>query len=68
MLPSFIPSMVLVRSRRCALTSEVSRPAASIRRLAMTSVPDCGEPVEMLLPLKSATDLMPESLRTTTWV
>ena len=29
----------------------------------MTSVPEFGEPVEILLPLMSATDLMPESLR-----
>ena len=32
----------------------------------MTSVPDFGEPVEIVLPLKSLTDLMSASLRTIT--
>lgn len=69
MLPSFMPSTVLVRSSRCALTSLAgSRPAAWMSRLAMTSVPDFGEPVEIRLPLKSSTLVMPDFLDTTTWV
>ena len=68
-VPSFMPSTVLVRSSRCALTSVAgSSPAASSSRLAITSVPDFGEPVEMRLPFMSATDSMPESARTITWV
>ncbi len=66
--PSFMPSTVLVRSRRCADTSSWDRPAASMSRWAMTSVPDFGEPVEIRLPLKSAIDEMPESVRTMTCV
>jgi hypothetical protein len=66
--PSFIASTVWVRSRRWALTSPGLSPAVSISRLAITSVPDWGEPVEMVLPLKSSTESMPESVLTTTWV
>lgn len=45
-----------------------SRPAASNTRFAITSVPDLGEPVETRLPFMSATDSMPVSDRTRTWV
>jgi hypothetical protein len=44
------------------------RPAAVSTRWAMTSVPDFAEPVETRLPFMSATELMPESVRTTTCV
>lgn len=67
--PSFMPSTVLVRSSRCACTSLAgSRPAASSSRCAMTSVPEFGDPVEMVLPAMSWIDVMPESARTTTCV
>ena len=67
--PSFMPSTVLVRSSRCACTSVAgSTPAAVSSRLAMTSVPDLGEPVEIRLPAMSCIVAMPASARTTTWV
>ncbi len=69
MVPSFRPSTVLARSSRCALTSLAgSRPADCSSRLAITSVPDFGDPVETVLPRRSSTDLMPASFRATTWV
>ena len=69
MVPSFMPSTVLPSSSRCALTSFAgSSPAAVSSRLAITSVPERGEPVETRLPRMSATVAMPASARTTTWV
>jgi hypothetical protein len=34
----------------------------------MTSVPEFGDPVEMVLPAMSSMEVMPASARTTTWV
>ena len=67
--PSFMPSTVLVRSSRCAAMSVSGfRPADSSSRLAMTSVPEPGEPVETRLPRMSAIEAMPAPLRATTCV
>ena len=64
--PSFMPSTVLVRSSRCALTSLGFSPATSIIRFAITSVPD-REPVE-ILALEVLDRVDAESACTTTWV
>ena len=67
--PSFMPSTVLPSSVRWAWTSLLgSSPAASNIRLAITSVPEFGDPVDTRLPRMSAIELMPASLRAITWV
>ena len=67
--PSFMPSTVLVRSNRCAATSVCgSRPAACSSRLAITSVPEPGDPVDTRLPRMSAIEVMPLPVRAITWV
>ena len=48
--------------------SPVPRSLTSSSRVAMTSVPEFGEPVETDLPAMSAIDSMPESARTKTCV
>ena len=64
-----MPSTVLPSSSRCGCTSVSGfSPAAWSNRLAITSVPDLGDPVEIRLPRKSAIEVMPEALFTTTCV
>ena len=67
--PSFIASTVLPSSSRCGRTSVSGlSPAACSSRLAITSVPDFGDPVEIRLPRKSAIVVIPDDRWTTTWV
>jgi hypothetical protein len=64
-----MPSTVLPNSVRCAWMSLAgSSPAAVSIRLAITSVPELGAPVETLLPRMSAIELMPELVRAATCV
>ena len=55
-------------SPRLEMSSSGSRPATSIIRSAMISVPEFGAPTETVLPLRSSIDSMSESALTTTWV
>jgi hypothetical protein len=45
-----------------------SSPDAVSIRLAITSVPELGAPVDTLLPRMSAIELMPALVRAMTWV
>ena len=66
--PSFMPCTLSGRPSRACSTSSAVRSFTSSRRRAMTSVPEFGEPVETLLPARSAIEAMPASARTKTCV
>jgi hypothetical protein len=55
-------------SWRLVMSSSGSRPATSSRRRAITSVPEPGDPTEIVLPTMSSIVSMSESALTTTWV